>query len=668
MGPGIRTSCPGTRRRGDTVTRAMIRRRLRALSSDERGFTLIETVIASTIIFGSLLSLAYTATVGFGYEDLARQKQTATGIADGIMEQARGLAWDRITAGHLASDITAADPNLVTSCAGDAAGTFRLFSCTASTAQPGSGEKVVKQATTPCTAATTGYPACVYPLVLHSGTVTQNNITYTWRAYDTNSCPTTTSTGCPTVTAGTTTTGQTSPYRITVLVTWTGGKNAPNKIVQVQSLFWSPNGCRSTATHPFAAPCQPFVLGVASVPTGNINIVQGTDPSASAAVSGSTFVSGDLYTTGVDSTVQSEQLSYAAGSFTQSSVRLVDGVGTSTAGGLVAASSAADTDPGTGAPTYSSVICPDTTYPCTGSSISTGSSNVFLFTAPAGDTARSTSTTSATSTNVCPPPTDTGQADSKPCAGSRIQQGNTLQAKLTLNGTTPSLGAAIIAKVAAAASSPSKTFVDRVQNGQVPAGLCAPVANSQGCVESTATRNIGTLNIGQIPAGIAALPTGWSGASLWNGSYFSIVGYQDSVSALAGTNSTASLAGANVAAPTTSVSGNVYCWNGSNGYNTVAASSTTAVTCAPLTWSQAVGGHTVIVTMSGTTAPRQITTSPSAAAASQTDVTAQITPPSAVIEYGVSVDGITVVSLTITVDLHTLEARGSYSAAPTSGT
>ena len=146
------------------------------------------------------------------------------------------------------------------------------------------------------------------------------------------------------------------------------------------------------------------------------------------------------------------------------------------------------------------------------------------------------------------------------------------------------------------------------------------------------------------------------------------MGYQDSVSALAGTNSTASAAGANVAAPTTSVSGNVYCWNGSNGYNTVAASSTTAVTCAPLTWSQAVSGHTVIVTMSGTTAPRQITTSPSAAAASQTDVTAQITPPSAVIEYGVSVDGITVVSLTITVDLHTLEARGSYSAAPATGT
>ena len=67
--------------------------RLRArLYPDERGFTLLETVIAITVIFSALLALAYTATIGFGYESLARQKLTATGIADQIMEQVRGLA------------------------------------------------------------------------------------------------------------------------------------------------------------------------------------------------------------------------------------------------------------------------------------------------------------------------------------------------------------------------------------------------------------------------------------------------------------------------------------------------------------------------------------------------------------------------------------------------
>ena len=69
--------------------------------------------------------------------------------------------------------------------------------------------------------------------------------------------------------------------------------------------------------------------------------------------------------------------------------------------------------------------------------------------------------------------------------------------------------------------------------------------------------------------------------------------------------------------------------------------------------------------MSGTTTPAVITRSPQAAATSQTDVTAQITPPGATITYVVSVDGATIANLTITVNLNTLEARGTYAAAPT---
>ena len=158
---------------------------LRRVRTDERGFSLLETVIAITVIFGALLTLSYAATIGFQYESLARQKQTATGIADQIMEQTRGLAWDRITAGHLSSDLTA-DPNLVTSCAGDAAGVYRLLSCTAQTGRPGSGERVVAGASS-CASSS---PDCVVPLVRHTGQITQNNIAYTWRTYDTNNCPT----------------------------------------------------------------------------------------------------------------------------------------------------------------------------------------------------------------------------------------------------------------------------------------------------------------------------------------------------------------------------------------------------------------------------------------------------------------------------------------------
>ena len=609
------------------------------LRSDERGFSLLETVIAITVIFGALLTLSYAATIGFQYESLARQKQTATGIADQIMEQTRGLAWDRITAGHLSSDLTA-DPNLVTSCAGDAAGVYRLLSCTAQTGRPGSGERVVAGASS-CASST---PDCVYPLVRHTGQITQNNIAYTWRTYDTNNCPTLTTGGC----------AATTPYRMTVIVTWTGGRVAPNKIVQVQSLFWSPTGCRSTSTHPFAAPCQPFFLGVSSVAQGSINVT--------GTVAGTTFESGDLSTSGVQSSVQQEQLSQTEGSFSQSGVRLVDSLGAATAAGDVAASSAADTDPGTGASTWSEVTC-GTSVLCAGGSVSTGSSNTVVLTAPGGETAQSDSTTAAGAANICPPPPDTGQTDGKPCSGSRIQQGGELSAVVTLNGAATPLGDATLARILAAAGSPNTTFSDRVQYNAT--GLCSPITGSDGCLEQTTTRAVGTVNVGALPENVpATLP--WTGVNAWNGYYFSIVGYTDNATAAVGSNSSSSAAGGNVPAPTASigVGATVHCWNGI-GYTTVLASSATAVACAPFDFTWPISGHMIRIQMSGTTSPAVITRSPQAAATSQTDVTAQITPPGATITYVVTVDGATVADLTITVNLNTLEARGTYAAAPT---
>ena len=612
---------------------------LSRLRSDERGFSLLETVIAITVIFGALLTLSYAATIGFQYESLARQKQTATGIADQIMEQTRGLAWDRITAGHLSSDLTA-DPNLVTSCAGDAAGVYRLLSCTAQTGRPGSGERVVAGASS-CASSS---PDCVVPLVRHTGQITQNNIEYTWRTYDTNNCPTLTTGGC----------AATTPYRMTVIVTWTGGRVAPNKIVQVQSLFWSPTGCRSTSTHPFAAPCQPFFLGVSSVAQGNINVT--------GTVAGTTFESGDLSTSGVQSSVQQEQLSQAEGSFSQSGVRLVDSLGAATAAGDVAASSAADTDPGTGASTWSEVTC-GTSVLCAGGSVSTGSSNTVVLTAPGGETAQSDSTTAAGAANICPPPPDTGQTDGKPCSGSRIQQGGELSAVVTLNGAATPLGNATLARILAAAGSPNTTFSDRVQYNAT--GLCSPITGSDGCLEQTTTRAVGTVNVGALPENVpATLP--WTGVNAWNGYYFSIVGYTDNATAAVGSNSSSSAAGGNVPAPTASigVGATVHCWNGI-GYTTVLASSATAVACAPFDFTWPISGHMIRIQMSGTTSPAVITRSPQAAATSQTDVTAQITPPGATITYVVTVDGATVADLTITVNLNTLEARGTYAAAPT---
>ncbi len=590
--------------------------RLQARLRAERGFSLLETVIAIGVIFSALTVLAYAATAGFGYQALARERQGANSIADKIMEDVRGLAYAKIQAGMAASEL-AGDPNLVTSCVGDPAGTYRFMSC--------SGEMVVKngQPNTP-------------PLVPHTGTLSAGYPTaYAYQTYVTQQCPTATSPGCTAVT----------PYRVSVIVSWTGGAvQGVSRSVRTQSLFWSPDGCVKNSTHPYAAPCQPFFFGQAQVPRGAITI--------SGQIMDLGFEEAELMTSGAESDAQQEQFSAAQASFSQSGAVLADDSGgTQTLGGVPAVTAGSDTDPSGTVPAYGT----QTMGSGLGGSASLAQGQTsFTVTAPSGDAATANSATTASASQSCPPWVPK-EVDNTLCAGSQIQQGST--GSLTATGAFAhvykniQMGSASIATIGTAASNPNKTFVDRQL-----------VAGQDGKLVSTVTRRFGTVNLVGLPSGLSplAVPAGWTGYLV------TLSDYQDTATATVGTGATA---------PTGSVtSGTISYWNGT-GYTSVSATQT--VTPSPITILTTVNGHQVEIDITSTPLVGATFTSTSTALAGSPaaigDADATISGPlTGTITYVIKVDPgtadeETLVQLDVRVALGSMAARGVYQRAPTAG-
>ncbi|HET7236440.1 MAG TPA: hypothetical protein VFK59_08405 [Actinomycetota bacterium] len=617
-----------------TTTRSLLVRFHARVHGDERGFSLIETVIAAGIIFTALITLAFSATAGFGYQDLARQRQAGTGLANQIMEEIRGLAYERIQAGLLSTDL-AGDPNIV-----DCSGVKRFLSCTVDADEPGTGEAIVSSPGLSTTA----------PLVPHRGSTTPalDGTTYEWATYVTRDASVVS-----------------APFRVTVIVTWSGGLKgrAPNKLVRVQSLFWSPGGCRNTATHPFAAPCQPFLYGSANVPRSSI-FVEGTVDQLS-------FAHGDLLTPGLSSSVQQEQIQKAQGAWRGAEILLTDTASVETGGAGAAGSTDADSDPGTTTPTYGSYACPGDIVCGAGALDLSASDNAIGFTAP-GVTAGIDSAIAAGGASVCPPSPATAETDGLMCSGGSIIQGGSLSATLTLahDGLAP--GAITLAQVAAPAQA-STTFVHR--NAFPSTTGCSPTSTSDGCTVSTASRSVGTVNVGGLPAGFTP-PEGWAGENAWNGYLLSIVGYADTVSASAGTHAPL---------PTVSQSGTIYYWNGT-GYTSVSVTDAalgamtscddavvTGGPCSEVELTQDFGGRLLTVILStvpGCCAPGSTSITPAepSGEATRTDAAAGSVPPTLQMSYELW-DGATLIAdLTISVNLGTLEARGTYAAAPVEGT
>ena len=136
------------------------------LHGESDGVSIVETAVALGVLFIALVGLAYTASIGFSDVALARQRQTGNQLANKVLEQVRGLSYERVGQGLATNDL-AGDPNIVT-CA-DGAAYFRV--CPTGAGGNPNAEKIVH---------TSGLPNST-PLVPHVQTLGPPTYTSTYR-------------------------------------------------------------------------------------------------------------------------------------------------------------------------------------------------------------------------------------------------------------------------------------------------------------------------------------------------------------------------------------------------------------------------------------------------------------------------------------------------------
>ena len=593
------------------MTRRTLIRRIRARLDGERGFTILETVIAIMVVFASLTALAYTASIGFRYVGYGRDRIQATGVANRVMEDIRGLAYTKITSGIPSNELSS-DSRIV-SCSG----TYRFETC--------SGEKIVSSTFA------SGYEAAW--LVPHTDQLSVGNLDFTYHTYVTNDSPTTT------------------PYRVTVIIEWANGaiRSAPSNTVRLQSLFWSPNGCVNPNTHPFAAPCQPFFYGQVDAPQARLDV---TGQLHDFAVD---FDSLALTLPGVSANAQEEQTTQLNAATTLSGIEFVDSTGTTDVGSQQASSEADDVVDTSAA----SASGGNTTNL---SALSASRLNAdccnqigLIASIPTGDLEyRATTVDAKVADSYACPTTGTRETDLLPCTGGHVRQVGTITVAVPVTHVTPLVGSANLIRIVGPGTD-TTTKIDR----DASAGTA-----EDGLIDVHASRTLGTVQLGGFPASGMAAPTGMSTNQSLDTNYcVRLVGYSDSVRAIAGERQATN--------PSASISaGTFFFYNGAGYTNrsvTDASLDTGTVTCSK---TQLVGLSTVTwrvtVAAGGIRHASTTTTQTADPADAQTrwDAEATVQPIEITIRYEYIVDGVNQINLLATFDPGDLFAHGIYQPPP----
>jgi Tfp pilus assembly protein PilV len=598
------------------MSRRHLIRRTRARLDGERGFTILETVIALMVIFASMTALAYSATIGFRYSAYGRDRIQASGIANRIMEDIRGLAYTKITGGIPSTEL--ASDSRIKSCSG----TYRFESC--------SGEKMVSS-----TFAASYTAAWLKP---HTGTMTVGNLDVTYGTYVTNNTPTTT------------------PYRVTVIVQWSNGAiaNAPNNSVRLQSLFWSPSGCVNPSTHPFSAPCQPFFYGQVDSPQPRLDV---TGQIHNFAVD---FTSFTLTRPGLSAATQEEQTKQLNVDTTLSGLTFIDSTGTNTTGNQQATSDADDEVETTAATTAGGTV---TTVGVSLSHLNADCCNQIGLVAsvPAGEQEhRSTSVAAKVTDTYACPTTGTRETDSLSCAGGHVRAAGTATVSIPVTHVTPTVGAANLVRIVASGVDTIAT-IDR----DASAGT-----SEDGLIDVSTTRTLGDVYLGGFPSSGMTPPAGMLATQTDPRNYcVRLVGYSDSARAIAGERQAT-----NPSAPLPA--GTFSYYNGAS-YTTLSVTSA-ALDSLPVICDsgfQTVGTHTVkwrvTVAVGGikraTLGPTSQTADP-ADVQTRWDAQAISHPIEITVRYQYIVDGVDEINLLATFDPGDLLAHGIYQPPPAAQT
>lgn len=587
----------------------------------DQGFTLAEVLVAMFVVSFTLLGLVVVQIKALESVGLARQRQQATALANRTMEQLRSLPYDTVTAGLNSADVTG-DPNIQS-----VAGVLRFRP-----AYDSSVDEVLQSSSGQAAAP-------LFPHVQDAGTpgtpTLIGNVQYEVRTYVTQVDPT-----------------ADLGFHLTVIVSWSSDvTNGVTKTTAVRSQVFSPQGCSSssTATRPFAGPCQAFFYSDAGAAPAGITVVPLAE--GQPLVVGTDVTRIEAMLPSMSARTQSEQIVSGQSIAAPPVASITDRAGVVTSSVGASGVSSADTDPATG---IGSAPSAGVSLSMSGpSSLSHGAENgLFTSTVPSGVSGSALSTTAAMATPACPDDGGTALVTNQACSSGEISSAGTYSVTMDLDLLDRNLDPVSLASIAVPTGAPWRSFGARAL---LPvAGHCTATTGI-GCVAAGSRRDFLVVNVGGLPT---------AGPGDYRPSGFTSMAMLDGFSARATAE-----AGISPGVGTASRAANTLTyWNG-NAYSTttLGASSTSIPLGDAVGVYRLAGQPDLTIAISGTIEVSPVTTVASGSAPCQVSactVTSMVGTVRVVVQYDISTPVASLGSFVVTTDLGSAMAQTTYKAAP----